>query len=208
MSPLDLERLTNVLMPYMLQTRQESLWLAQRLQEGPWRAGRPNNPPTPQILALGVWRGGVAALLAAFGHVVAVNHEFRPADRPWALPEYRSLCPDAQIEMVVGDAGDPATFRQVIRKYDLVFIGGNHDLRSALRDWCLYGQLGQVVVLPGIAGYNHLSRLQPERYGPPTIWSVLHENTEKQGIAWIEECVIGPATRGLGIAYRLNGIER
>ena len=199
MSTIDIVQLVDVLTPYMLQTRQEAVWLAGRVQA---------LSPT-RILAIGVWRGGVAALLAAFGHVVAVDRENRPGDRPWAeLPEYRALCPDAQVEMVIGDAGNPATFGQVLREYDLVFINGDHDLRSALRDWSLYGQLGRVVVLPCIGGYNCLSCLQPECYGPPTIWSVLRENPEKQGIAWIEEFLTSPGARGIGIAYRQNGAER
>lgn len=197
MSPVDIERLVDVLTPFMHQTRHEALWTAGRVQ-----ALSP-----AQMLVLGAGRGGVAALLASFGRVVAVDRENRPGDRPWAeLPEYCALCPNARVEMVIGDAGEPATFGRVLREYDLVFIDGDHDLKASLRDWSLYGQLGRVVVLSCIGGYNCLSCLQPECYGPPTIWSVLRENPEKQGIDCLEEFLTSPGARGIGIAYRQNGI--
>ncbi len=123
------------------------------------------------VLELGAWRGRSTTVLSEVArYVVSVDrhqgiddHMKRPDSLPGYIAEIRPL---RNVAMVIADFVD---FVPLLKeRFDLVFIDGDHDYDSVLRDIALALLVEPAVIAMHDYDYSDVKRAAMETFGKPT----------------------------------------
>ena len=128
-----------------------------------------------KILEIGTCAGGTAAALASSGAEVTTMDIQYLGPYPWETEEYKKEFPNAKVKFLQRDSRNFMGAQDVRlpneEKYDLVFIDGEHSNLSGYMDWKQYGEMGKVIALHDIAGYEN--RPDTDDWFPRNFWRMV-----------------------------------
>ena len=132
-----------------------------------------------EVLEIGVHHGGTTVFFLELGCMVtSIDLPDGPHGGLSALDgldrnvRLRQQYPGDQLRMAIGDSHDPLMREAVAeRRYDLIFVDGDHSPTGVRQDWTLYHSL----VRPGgwMAFHDITPDTQHPEYGVPAFWNGL-----------------------------------
>lgn len=144
--------------------------------DGLIKVAKDNN--AKKILEIGTCSGGTAAALATTGAEVTTMDLTYYGPYPWETEEYKKEFPNAKVKFLQRDSrtfiGAQDARLPNNEKYDLVFIDGEHTNLSGYMDWKNYGEMGHIVAIHDIAGWDN--RPDSDDWFPRNFWRMVKAN--------------------------------